>query len=201
MVTMANKANEAFEFSPSPLTLENCGYLARCNEEGGLNGSLAMNSGRHSVSVVHNQIEIYSDRSFDMEVFRDPARLEALKRETNYLTPEEARRLADRALKALGLSEVALARLGPPMAQQQKWGERGDELLPVFVVEYPRPGKSDAVVDYYFHFDIFGTQPGGFISKFHNATFGDERFLQVPLSPGYREKVREYLQAVQEKQR
>ncbi|HEU0010066.1 MAG TPA: hypothetical protein VFT34_09655, partial [Verrucomicrobiae bacterium] len=123
----------------------------------------------------------------------DPIRLEALSREPNHLTTERARLLAERALKSLGMDEAKLAALSPPIVQQQTWKERNDQLLPVFVVIYPTRQTAEEHRDYLFRFDIMGIVPGGFVSEFHNATFGDEKYLQLPLAPGYREKARDFI--------
>lgn len=191
LFSVANKANSAFGFSPTPINLSNGTYRAKCYE-GGIEGVFGSNR-RYMVSVVHNELEIYADHWFREQVFRDPVRLEALSREPNHVTAEGALLLAERALKALGMDEAKLRALPPPTVQQQTWKERSDLLLPVFVVYYPTKQTAEEHRNYFFRFDIMGIVPGGFVSEFHNTTFGDEKFLQMPLMPGYREKARQFI--------
>jgi len=191
LLSVANKANGAFGFSPTPISLSNGTYRAKCYE-GGIEGVFGINR-RYFVNVVHNELATYADPWFREQVFRDPVRLEALSREPNYLTSEAARVVAETALKTLGMDETKLATLNPPVVQQQTWKERNNQLLPVFVVVYPTIKTPDEHRDYLFRFDILGIVPGGFVSEFHNATFGDEKYLQMPLPPGYREKANGFI--------
>ncbi len=114
LLSVANKANQAFRFTTSPIALSNGTYRAKCYEEG-IDGIFGMNR-RYMVSVICSQIEIYADHWFREQVFRDPIRLEALSQEPNQLSAEGARSLAEQSLKTFGLDETVLARLGPQQA-------------------------------------------------------------------------------------
>ncbi len=199
MLNWVNRANQAFGFSTSPISMTNMLYGARCDEPGGLIGSVTMNNGRHVVSVVHNDIELYFDSWFREGVFRDPARLEALSQQKNYITEEDAKLIAHNSLKSLGLRAGQLAALEPPVVSQQTWLERQNQLLPVFVVVYPARRTPEEHREYLFRFDIMGIIPGGFVSEFWNRTYGNEKFLRTESPPGYREKVTDYLQSLKQK--